>query len=367
MIPVNRPLFNGNEKQYLNDCIDSGWVGSEGEFVSKFETKMAEYVGRKYATSCSNGSAALDLAIRALELPAKSEIILPTMTIISCAQSIVTNGHIPVVVDCDLETFNIKTEDIEKKITSRTRAIMIVHIYGLCSNIDEILILADKYNLKIIEDAAEVHGLNYKSKKCGSFGDISTFSFYPNKHITTGEGGMVLTDDPHLINKVQYYKNLCFSNDPNKRFIHDEIGWNYRFTNLQGALGLAQLEQLDQFISRKKHIGNLYNTHLSSNFLQLPLEKLSYCENIYWVYPVVLKKHNSDWLRTKLYERGIATRPFFYPIHKQPVFLKSGLFNNESLPNSEKLYEQGLYLPSGLGNTDEEILKTCEVISHILK
>ena len=256
MIPVNVPLLAGNEKKYLNECIDTGWISSEGPFVKKFENNMASYIGRKYATACSNGSAAIDIAVRALELKAGDEVIMPTFTIISCAQSLVNHGVIPVLIDSDYRTFNINVEEIESKITSKTKAIMIVHIFGLTTDVDPLIAIAKKHNLKIIEDAAEVIGQNYKGQKCGSFGDISTFSFYSNKHITTGEGGMVLTDDKNLDDRAKSLRNLCFTND---RFVHEEIGFNYRLTNMQAALGVAQLEQIEDIIIKKRWIGNIYN------------------------------------------------------------------------------------------------------------
>lgn len=367
MVPVNEPLLNGNEKKYLNECIDTGWVSSEGPFIKKFEDNMASYVGRKYATACSNGSAALDIAVAALELMEGDEVILPTFTIISCAQSLVTRGVKPVLVDCDLDTFNMDIESVEAKITNKTKAIMIVHIFGLSVDLDPILELAKKYNLKIIEDAAEMHGQQYKGKKCGRFGDISIFSFYPNKHITTGEGGMVLTNDENLDKRAKSLRNLCFTAD---RFVHTEIGWNYRMTNMQAALGVAQLERIDKIIEKKRMIGYKYNELLKDiDNVKLPVKKTDYCENIYWVYPLVLKDNfpkSAKEIMLKLNEYKIGTRPFFYPMHKQPVFNKMGLFVNEKYPNSEKLYEKGFYIPSGLALTSEQINEVSDVLHEVL-
>jgi perosamine synthetase len=367
MIPVNEPLLNGNEKKYLNECIDTGWISSEGPFVKRFEDEMALYIGRKYATSCANGSAALDIAIKALELQNGDEVIMPSFTIISCAQSLVTQGIKPVLVDSDFETFNMKVEDIEAKITAKTKAIMIVHIYGLCVDVDAVLELAKKYNLKVIEDAAEVHGQEYNGKKCGSFGDISIFSFYPNKHITTGEGGMILTDSKYLDNRAKSLRNLCFSSE---RFIHEDLGWNYRMTNMQAALGVAQLEQIDKFIEKKRWIGRSYNELLKDiEVINLPLEKNSFCENIYWVYAITLKDDYPKSAKEVMKEfgsYGIGTRPFFYPMHKQPVFNKMGLFLDDKLPNSEKLYERGFYIPSGLALTKEQIKKVSDILHKVL-
>ena len=367
MIPVNSPLLAGNEKKYLNECIDTGWISSEGPFIKKFENNMASYIGRKYATACSNGSAAIDIAVRALELKAGDEVIMPTFTIISCAQSLVNHGVIPVLIDSDYRTFNINVEEIESKITSKTKAIMIVHIFGLTTDIDPLIAIAKKHNLKIIEDAAEVIGQNYKGQKCGSFGDISTFSFYSNKHITTGEGGMVLTDDKNLDDRAKSLRNLCFTND---RFVHEEIGFNYRLTNMQAALGVAQLEQIEDIIIKKRWIGNIYNELLKDlDMINLPLSKTNYCENIYWVYAITLKDNCVKTVKqvmNELNELEIGTRPFFFPMHKQPIFKKKGLFLDEMLPNSEKLYQKGFYIPSGLALTEDQLKEVSSALHKVL-
>src|SRR5210317_386213 len=225
-IPVNEPLLGGNEKKYLNECIDTGWISSEGPFVKEFEKKFAAQVHRKYGIAVCNGSVALDVAVAALGIGPGDEVILPTFTIISCASAIVRAGATPVVVDADPLTWNMKVDEIEEKITASTRAIMVVHIYGLPTDMDPVLAIANKYGLAVIEDAAEAIGQTYRGRECGSFGTISTFSFYPNKHVTTGEGGMVLTDDDALAERCRSLRNLCF--EANRRFVHEEIGWNYR-------------------------------------------------------------------------------------------------------------------------------------------
>ena len=367
MVPVNTPLLDGNEKKYINECIDTGWISSEGPYVNRFEEYMSSYVGRKYATACSNGSAALDIVIAALELQKGDEVIMPSFTIISCAQSLIKRGVKPVLVDSDIRTFNMNINEIEAKITPRTKAIMIVHIYGLSVDIDPILDIAKKNNLRVIEDAAEMIGQEYKGRKCGSFGDISVLSFYPNKHITTGEGGMVLTNDENLDKRSKSLRNLCFTED---RFIHDEIGWNYRMTNMQAALGVAQLEQIDKKIEKKRWIGHTYDELLKDiRAIILPVVKTDYCENIYWVYAVMLKDEYSETAKkvmAELAEFGIGTRPFFYPMHKQPVFNRMGLFLDDVLPNSEKLHERGFYIPSGLGITEEQLEKVSKTLREVL-
>lgn len=371
MIPVNEPSFNGNEKKYLNECIDTGWISSEGPFIKRFENEMASYVGRSFAVACTSGSAALDIAVRALGLNDGDEVIMPSFTIISCAQSLVTNGLKPVLIDSSFDTFNMNIDDIEANITSKTKAIMVVHIYGLCVDIEPILVLAERYNLKIIEDAAEMLGQEYKGKRCGSFGDISIFSFYPNKHVTTGEGGMVLMDDEYLFEKSKSLRNLCFSPTGQDRFIHHELGWNYRMTNMQAALGVAQLEQIEDVVSKKRYIGNLYNELLTDiEGIHLPLQKNEFCENIYWVYPITVKDDHlqsaKDIMRI-LGEKKIGTRPFFYPMHKQPVFKNMGLFLSDVLPVSEKLYERGFYIPSGVALTRHQIEEVSKVMHEVIK
>lgn len=369
MIPVNTPLLSGNEKKYLIECIESGWISSEGPFVHRFEKEFSTYIGRKYGIAVANGSAALDVAVQALKLGPGDEVIMPAFTIISPAASLVRQGAVPVLVDSDPLTWNMDISQVEQKITKKTKAILVVHIYGLPVEMEPVLDIAKKYDLKIIEDAAEMHGQTCNGKKCGSFGDISIFSFYPNKHITTGEGGMVLTDDTMLAERCASLRNLCFI--PEKRFVHHELGWNYRMTNLQAALGVAQLEQIEKHISRKRAIGKLYSQLLKDlDCIDLPLEKTSFAENIYWVFGLLLNekaKLTNEEVIAELAKSKIGTRPFFYPMHLQPVFRKMGLFDNESYPVAEKLYKHGFYIPSGLGLKDEEINVVAEKLHKLLK
>ena len=368
-IPVNEPLLDGNEKKYLNQCIDTGWISSEGPFIKEFEEKFSIGVNRKHSVAVANGSVALDVAVVALGLGKGDEVIMPTFTIISCAAAVVRAGAKPVLVDSDLGTWNMNVSEIESKITSKTKAIMVVHIYGLPVDMDAVLAIAKKHNLFIIEDTAEMHGQTYKGKPCGSFGDISCFSFYPNKHITTGEGGMIVTDDDKLAERSRSLKNLCFV--PQKRFIHYELGWNFRMTNLQAALGLSQLERLDEFIIRKRKMGKVYTQLLSeAKGLQLPLSKTDYAENIYWVYGIVLDDNipfDAEVAMAKLAQRKIGTRPFFYPMHLQPVFLNMGLFKDEHYPVAERIANRGFYIPSGLSLNEEQMQIVAEQVKEIMR
>ena len=368
-IPVNQPLLDGNEKKYLIECIETGWISSEGSFVKQLEEQFARRVGRKYGIAVSNGSVALDAAVVALKIGTGDEVILPTFTIISCAAAIVRAGATPVVVDCDPKTWNIDINQVEAKITDRTKAIMVVHIYGLPVDMEPILTLANQYGLTIIEDAAEVHGQTYKGHPCGSFGDISTFSFYPNKHITTGEGGMLVTDDEQLADRCRSLRNLCFQ--PQKRFVHEELGWNFRMSNVQAAIGVAQLERLDSFVTRKRQMGNRYSELLAEiPGIELPLSKTDYADNLYWVYGLVLQDQvpcTAEEVMRRLAEQKIGTRPFFWCMHEQPVFRRMNLFEYESCPVAERIARRGFYIPSGLALTDEQMQRVANALHNIMR
>lgn len=367
-IPVNEPLLTGNEKKYINECLDTGWISSEGPFITQFEEKFSARMGRKYGIAVSNGSVALDLAVLALQLPPGSEVILPSFTIISCAAAIVRAGLIPVVVDADPQTWNMDVSQVESKITPKTRAVMVVHIYGLPTDMMPLMELAARHHLKIIEDAAEMHGQTYDGKPCGSFGEISTFSFYPNKHVTTGEGGMIVTDDPGLADFCRSHRNLCFQ--PKRRFVHEELGFNYRMTNIQAALGLAQLERLDEFVAKKRSMGALYRELLSGlEVLELPPVRTSHAENIYWVFGMVLADtvhFDAAEMMARLADLKVGSRPFFWGMHEQPVFRKQGLFHGESCPVAERIARRGFYIPSGLTITPQQQERVAESVRQAL-
>lgn len=367
-VPVNEPLLDGNEKKYLSECIDTGWISSEGPFIKQFEEKFSACVDRKHGVSVCNGTAALDAAIEALGIGPGDEVIMPTFTIISCVGQIVRAGAKPVLVDSDPDTWNMDVSQVEAKITSRTKAIMVVHIFGLPTDMDPLLDIASRHELKVLEDAAEVHGQAYKGRPCGSFGDIGTFSFYANKHVTTGEGGMIVTDDDQLAEDCRSLRNLCFQ--PQKRFVHERLGWNMRMTNLQGALGLAQLERLDEFVARKRRMGRYYTELLTGlPGVQLPLARTDYAENVYWVYGLVLDQSlgiQAEEVMKLLASKGIGTRPFFHPMHQQPVLKKMGLFEGDAHPVAERLSRQGFYIPSGMALTDEQMDRTAETVRQVL-
>ena len=370
MIAVNDPLLDGNELTYVSECIRTGWISSEGPFVKRFEEEFAASCQRRFGVAVANGTAALQLAVEALQLDPGDEVVLPSFTIISCASALARAGLIPVFVDCDRLTMNASVEHYEAAITERTKALMVVHIYGLPVDMDPILALAEKHGLKVIEDAAEVIGQTYNGRPCGSFGDISITSFYPNKHITTGEGGMVLCDDPSVFDRLALLRNLAFI--PPRRFIHEEFGWNYRMTNIQAAIGVAQLEKLDRNVAIKRQIGGLYNRQLAGlKGASLPIPSTGYADNIYWVYTIVIdadRELNADAAMAALGKRGIGTRPFFWPMHEQPVLRR--LFphlTRVSPPVSEHLARKGFYIPSGLGLDLEKIPFISEAVRDVIE
>jgi perosamine synthetase len=376
MIPVNEPSLNGRSLEYVSECVRTGWVSSAGRFINEFEDQWAAYCGRKHGIAVANGTVALQLAIAALDLQPGDEVIMPSFTIISCALAVIYNGGVPVLVDSDPRSWCLDVDQVKGKITPRTRAIMPVHIYGHPVDMDPLLQLASEYGLAIIEDAAEAHGAEYLSKRgsanerwhrCGSFGTMSTFSFYANKLITTGEGGMVVTDDPALADTLRSMRNLCFQTQ--RRFYHEALGFNFRLTNIQAALGLAQLEGMPEIIERKRRIGQTYNQRLRGiSALRLPIEE-SWARSVYWMYGIVLTEDsltNADGLAETLKKLGVETRPFFLGMHEQPVFHKRGLFKDEHYPVAEELGRQGLYLPSGLGLTDEQMDRVCAAVFEVL-
>jgi len=400
MIPVNEPLLRDKELEYITECIKTGWISSQGRFIEEFEERFSEYIGMEHGVAVSNGTVALQLALKALNLKPGSEVIIPTFTIISCALACIYNDLKPVLVDSEPDTWNMNVSQIEKKINPKTRAIMPVHIYGHPVDMDPVTEIAQKYNLYIIEDAAEAHGAEYRGQKAGgsrqeavgrekrkegrgqktedrgqkiewekvgSFGDISCFSFYANKIITTGEGGMVLTNDDELADSLKRLRNLSFL--PEKRFYHQELGFNFRLTNLQAAIGVAQMERIDEHIEIKRKNAKLYTQLLADiPYIQLPIEK-EWAKNVYWMYGIVIDESigmNGEQFTKRLAEEGITTRPFFYPMHQQPVFKSMGLYKNENYPVAERIARQGLYLPSGLTLTEEQIEKIAATVKAVI-
>ena len=376
MIPVSEPLLGDREYEYVNTCLKSGWISSSGPMIEQFEQQWSNYCGRKYGVSVCNGTVALQAAVAALHLTEGDEVILPTFTIISCAAAILYAGATPVLVDADPRTWTMDVSQVEAKITSRTKAIMVVHIYGHPVDLDPLIALAERHGLAIIEDAAEAHGAEYLTgrntstpewKRCGSFGALSCFSFYANKLITTGEGGMIVTDDPQLAESLRSLRNLCFQ--PERRFAHAELGFNFLLTSLQAALGLAQFTRMDDIIAKKRWMGQEYTKRLQGiPGLQLPVEE-PWARTVYWMFGLVLSEDrgmDASAFAGKMKECGIETRPFFVGMHEQPVFQRRGMFSDEQYPVAARLARQGLYLPSGLALTEEQLGYVVNTVRKLL-
>ena len=370
-IPVNTlKLFTQEKKNVLN-CLNTGWISSQGKFVDQFEKKFAKLNKRRFGVTVSNGTAALEIALKSLELKKNDEVIIPTFTIISSILCIIKLGLKPILVDADINNWNMSVDETIKKITNKTRAIIITHIYGYPVDMKRILNISKKRGIKVIEDAAEMIGQNYNNKPCGSFGDMSTFSFYANKHITTGEGGMVITNNKKLFLKLKSLRNLCFGTKEN-RYNHDDIGYNYRLSNIQAAIGCGQLENINWIVKRKREVGTRYYQKLKNNpliTLQEPSNKFS--KNIYWVVGIIANnkgKFNKNFLIKYLKKKGIDTRSFFFPMHKQEIIKKLNIFNKkEKFPTSEYLFNNGFYLPSGVGIKNVQIDYICHQLNKLFK
>lgn len=376
MIPVNEPLLTEGDAERVAECVRSGWVSSAGRFIDEFEQQWAEYCGRRYGIAVCNGTAALQTAVAALGLEPGDEVILPTFTIISCALAVIQAGGTPVLVDSHPRTWTMDAEAVAGRITARTKAIMVVHIYGHPVDTDPILELAERHGLAVIEDAAEAHGAEYLSRRgqpkgvwlrCGKFGTVSCFSFYANKLITTGEGGMIVTDDAGMAEKARLLRNLYFH--PTRRYYHEAMGFNFRMTNLQAALGLAQFERMEAIVAKKRWMGEEYTRHLRDlSTLQLPPQE-PWAHSVYWMYGIVVSpstEKSAAEVAHALRDGGVETRPFFLGMHQQPVFRQRGWFLNESYPVAERLALQGLYLPSGMALTHDQLRRVVEVVRDVL-
>ncbi len=368
MIPVCEPLLTGKELEYVTDCLKTNWISSAGKYIAEFEKGFAVYCGSKQGITTTSGTTALHLALAALGLGKGDEVIIPTLTMAACAFSVIYTGAKPVLVDSEPETWNMDVAQIERKITLHTKAIMPVHIYGHPCDMDPIMDIARKHHLYVVEDAAEAHGATYKGKMAGGMGDVGCFSFYANKIITTGEGGMMVTNDEKVADRARRFKDQAFSRE--RRFLHTDIGFNYRMTNIQAAIGLAQLESIDRFVEMRRKNAQLYNKQLKGvSGITLPQEK-KWAKNVYWMYCIVIEDEfgmSRDDLMAYLRQKGVDTRTFFIPMHVQPAFKNMGLFEGEHYPVSEQLARKGLYLPSGSGLTEEQINSVCEAVIQAKK
>lgn len=390
MIPVNEPLLGGNEKKYLAECIDSGWISSDGPFIKQFEKSFAAYIGVEHGVAVCSGTAALETALYAAGVGHGDLVVMPTFTIISCAIATLRLGAEPVLVDIEPETWCMDVNGLSALIESeatkrkgRLKAIMPVHIYGHPVDMDPVLEIAEQYGLKVIEDAAEVHGAEYLSKlgsgqdrnvsgvwkKCGSMGHVAAFSFYANKIVSTGEGGMVVTSNPKIEERARSYRNLCFK--PERRFYHTEMGYNFRMTNLQAAVGLAQVERIAELIARKRQLGEYYRLKLAEiPGIRFQIQK-PWARSVYWMYSIELDPSlgvDAETLQRRLREKGIGTRPFFLGLHAQPVFQEMDLgFDPQGFPKADHAYRYGCYLPSGMALTEEQVDMVCTSLKSVLE
>jgi perosamine synthetase len=362
-IPVAEPEIGEAELKNVVEAVKSGWVSSKGPFIEEFERKFSSYIGLKYGISTSNGTTALHLALAALEIKRGDEVIVPALTFASVANVVIYTGAKPVFVDSHPEYWCIDPSKLEEKITKKTRAIIPVHLYGHPCNMDSIMETAKDHNLYVIEDCAEAHGAKYKGRKVGTFGDIACFSFYGNKIITTGEGGMCLTKNEDLAEKIRVFRDHGMNTK--KKYWHQVIGFNYRMTNLQAALGVAQLEKIDNFIERKRKIAKTYNSFLK-NVQGVTLHpEMPWAKNVYWLYSILIdaKKYgiNRDDLMEKLAQKGIETRHFFYPMHIMPPYKRYAI--NCRFHVAEKLSSSGINLPSSVKLKEKEIHEVVQLIN----
>lgn len=366
VIPVCEPFLNGNEAKYVEQCLRTNWISSAGQFILDFEKEFARICGARYGVATTSGTTALHLALTVMGLGPGDEVIIPTFTMIASANTVRHTGAWPVLVDSESKTWNMDIEKIEEKITQKTKAIMVMHTYGHPCDMEPIQKLADKYNLFILEDAAEAHGAEYKGKKVGSLGDAACFSFYANKIITTGEGGMITTNSKEFHEKASNLRDHSFSSE--RHFWHKYVAFNFRMTNMAAAVGLAQVEQFDDLVNRRIRNAQLYSSVLKGvEGLILPPITEGF-KNVFWMYGLFVEDEfgiSRDELRHRLAQRGIETRTFFIPIHLQPIYYNH--FKGQKFPVAEELCFRGLYLPSASGLTTEEIRFVCQSVKECRK
>lgn len=359
MIPLAQPYLSGNESRYVNECIKTKWISSLGKFVSKFEENFAEFCGSRYGIATCNGTAALHLALKTLGIGENDEVLLPNLTFVATANAVKYTAAEPILVDSETSTWNLDPAEIENKITSKTKAIIVVHLYGHPARMDSILSIARKNNLFVIEDACEAHGALYRGRKVGGIGDLGVFSFYGNKIITTGEGGMIVTNNRKLYERARLLRDHAMSKF--KRYYHSQIGFNYRLTNIQAAIGLAQLENIEYLLKRKIEIANVYNELLKNvEEVSLPPNE-EWAKNVFWMYSILIKRGMRDILMKRLLNQGIETRPFFIPMHRLPPYRTIGKF-----PISDRLSRQGINLPCFVEINNKEIKYVCNKIKDVV-
>lgn len=374
MIPVNEPLLDGNERRYLNECIDQRWISSGGPFVQRLERDFGAYLGLPPGVAVCNGTASLETALYGLGVGEGDEVIMPSFTIISCALATLRLGATPVLVDIEPETWCMDVAQLEAAVSPRTKVVMPVHIYGHPVDMDPLMAIARARGVRVLEDAAEVHGAEYRSEaaggkwlKCGTIGDAASFSFYANKIVTTGEGGMVLSPDPEVVARARSYQNLCFR--PERRFFHTELGYNFRMTNLQAAVGCAQLERIDEFVALKRKFGEMYRERLATIPGVRFQDEKPWGRSVYWMYAVEIDPSlglKAPEVMARLKARGVETRPFFMGLHLQPALEGKMRCLDIGYARTEHAYEHGFYLPSGMTLTEATIDEVCERLRSVL-
>ena len=361
-LPVYLPDLSGNEMKYVADCVQSTWISSLGEYIPRFENEFAKFCGTKYAVAVANGTVALHLALLLYDMGPGDEVLVPDMTFIATANAVQYTGATPVFVDSDPETWSMDPREVERKITPRTRAIIPVHLYGHPVDMDAIMDIASRYELKVIEDAAEAHGAECRGRRVGSIGHVGCFSFYGNKIITTGEGGMLTLNDESLMEKARHLKDHGMSKTI--RYWHSSVAYNYRMTNIQAAIGLAQLERVDSILEQKLRLARMYEKYLQGCDAVVAQPQADWAKNVYWMYSILVADHakvTRDALMAKMRERGIDSRPFFYPMHVLPPYKE-----NASYPVSEKLSRQGINLPSYPALTEDDVRRICNAIRSLV-
>lgn len=365
MLPVCEPLLAGNELRYVTDAVSSGWISSSGSYVPAFEQAFAAWCGAAHGVAVCNGTAALHLALLALGIGPGDEVIVPDFTMIASALAVCHAGAMPVFVDADPQTWNIDPAAVEAAVSPRTRAVMAVHIFGTPCDMAALSAVADRHGLALVEDAAEAHGATFQGKKAGSLSRIAAFSFFANKNVTTGEGGMVTTDDPELARACRYYKNLCFPLDAPRDYRHAHIGYNYRMSNLHAAIGLAQTEKADDYTALRVKNGRLYRELLAT----IPGVRLQAAQpggaSVHWMNGMVVEAaygKSRDALMAHLKTQGIDSRLFFNGMHRQPALERYGCQCGGAFPASDALADGGLYLPSASGLTEADIRRVCQVV-----
>jgi perosamine synthetase len=359
-LPVAEPMLDGNEREYVMRCLESGWISGSGEFVNLFEQQFAEYCGTRHAITVANGTVALHLALLALDIGPGDEVIVPDLTYIASANAVTYCGAKPVFVDVDPVTWCIDVGDVERKITPATRAIMPVHLFGHPADMDPLCTLASAGNIHVVEDAAEAHGAEYKHRRIGGHGTIATFSFYGNKIITSGEGGMITTNDDVLAQRMRILRGQGM--DPNRRYWFPTIGFNYRMTNVQAAIGVAQMERINYFVDRRRWVARMYQQHLEHTDITLPTEA-AWAKNVFWLYSVCVPEDvDRDAIMADLAELGIETRPFFVPMHACPPYLDQE--GDRRYPVSTRIANRGISLPSSATLDEGDIAR---VASQLVK